>query len=96
MTEKKLIQIKVQILSKENKIINGEVYIDDGIAISTFDDKLFAFNLYKQNSKVKVDGRVSIWDEQHKAYIERYEGMSKEEIRDLLTKELKKNKIKIN
>lgn len=84
MTNQLTMTIKLR--NKRGKIVNGQVVIDDGIAIANFDDPNLAYDLYKTDRKM---GLSSWYKQETKSYIQKFKGKTKEEIVEILKKELK-------
>ena len=79
--------ILVKLRSPLGSAINGQIIVRDGFALSTFSDPTLARKLYEKDLQ---DGLMVSFNETHNAYIQKFEGMSKQQIINKISKELKK------
>lgn len=78
--------IYVKLRSPRGKIIEGQIIVRDGFALSTFTDPKLARQLYEADSNNGLD---VAFNEKHNAYIQKYKGMKKARIVKKIKKELK-------
>jgi len=78
--------LSIKMKSPEGKQITGIVYITNEYAIATFSDKNLAKKLYEIESKKGLDVR---YNEKNNAFVQNYKGKTKEEILEIIKRELK-------
>jgi hypothetical protein len=79
--------IYVELISPRGKKIEGQIIVRDGFALSIFSDPDLAKQLYEADFKKGLD---VAYNEEKKAYIQRYSGLKKESIIKKIEKELEK------
>lgn len=90
MSKEKSIVIKIKLKNALGQKCKGLVNIMDGVALSVFTDKKLAKELYDAE---KNSGNKNVfYDNNSNAFIQQYKGKKKEEISEILQKELKKIK----
>jgi hypothetical protein len=81
----KYITIYIRLINPKGKQIDGTVIIKDGMSAFYCEDKKLPKKLYTIE---KRKGEDVAYNFVHKAFVKRYKDKTKEEIRDILKKEL--------
>jgi len=77
--------IYVKLRSPLGSVINGQIIVRDGFALSTFSDPKLAKKIYEAD----IDKGLNVsFNKDHNAYIQKFEGMTKQQIINKITKEL--------
>lgn len=80
--------IPMQLRSPTGKLVGGIIKIDDGIALSVFDDRDLARKLV--DAEKKAGNKNISWNRSNNAMIEKYPKMNAEQILDTIRNELQK------
>lgn len=74
------------LIKKGSEVVGVKVIIRDGLAMSTFTKKGLALDLYHQ---LKLNNKKTAYNDEYGAVIEYFDGKTKEEIGNILKKEIR-------
>ena len=88
------ITLKIILKNQKGELVNGEVRIEDGVAVSVFSDKFLAKNLYEAEKK---SGNQNVdYNKILNAFVEKFPNLNMQQIAFKISEELKKSGGKID